>query len=56
MSKNDMNEKDTVKVEADQEKIDKLIKEGNNFKMLFAVGLVVLLGLSLLLYIYTQAS
>ena len=56
MSENDINEKDTVAAEVDQEKIDKLIREGNNFKMLFAVGLVVLFGLSLLLYIYTQAS
>ena len=56
MSENDINEKDTVEAEVDQEKIDKLIREGNNFKMLFVVGIVILVFLSLGLYIYNQEA
>ena len=54
MSENDINEKDTIETEENQEKIDKLIKEGNKFKMLFVVGFVILVFLSLGLYIYDQ--
>lgn len=55
-SEKDVVEKNSAPNKENQEELDKMIKEGNLFKKLFIIGLIILFILPIVMFLYNEAT